>query len=120
MMLLNRPMKKRAPGYVPIIAVLGVVSAGMFFTYTMTRMPMNGAVNAVKVASLNSAHQTDGGTMLSGLAVPQVQFRAVDFQLSSAQLPAAAEQTAGIDQNEFVRAKMALESPTQETINLDN
>ncbi|WP_155847530.1 hypothetical protein [Asticcacaulis benevestitus] len=120
MMLLNRPMKKRAPGYVPIIALLGVVSAGMFFTYTMTRMPMNGAVNAVKVASLNSDRPTDGGAMLSGLSVPQGQSRAVDFQLSSAKPPATTEQTAGIDQNEFVRAKMALESAPQETINLDN
>lgn len=120
MMLLNRPMKKRAPGYVPIIAVLGVISSGMFFTYTMTRMPMNGAVNRVNVASLNTGRQTGGASMLSGLAVPQGQFRAVDFQLSSAPPPSAPELTAGIDQNEFARAKMALETPTQETINLDN
>jgi hypothetical protein len=120
MMLLNRPMKKRAPGYVPIIAVLGVISSGMFFTYTMTRMPMNGAVSRVNVASLDTRRQTGGASMLSGLAVPQGQFRAVDFKLSSAPPPAAPELTAGIDQNEFARAKMALETPTQETINLDN
>lgn len=83
MMLLNRPMKKRAPGYVPIIAVLGIISSGMFFTYTMTRMPMNGAVSRVNVASLDTNRQTGGASMLSPLKVPTATAHYADFELSA-------------------------------------
>jgi hypothetical protein len=114
MMLLNRPMKKRAPGYVPIIAVLGVISSGMFFTYTMTRLPVGRHITSPGAPSLASQHNS--ASMLSPLTVPAAAGHYADFELSANSGAIVANQGPVQIQDEVVPQF----NVGPETVNLDN